>query len=190
MRHKIGLVLGAAALVAASAQAETEGSNFYAGAMFETFSVDSNNDVGSNDDINAAGITGIVGLSLSDYFAVEGQASFSPEGEEIGSSDAPLSIGLNSSFGIFAKASYPPKGAFSFYGRAGYLTADFDIRDVDFGNGEERTESQSDSGFAFGGGFELNFGAESKNTIRFGYTRADLDALPIDSFSVGYLRKF
>jgi len=190
MRQKLCFILGAAAVVAASAHAETEGPAFYAGATLDTFDVDSNNDVGSNDDINSSGITGLLGLSLTDYFAIEGQASFGSGDEEIGSTDAPLDIGLYSSFGIFAKASYPPKGAFSFYGRAGFLNVDFDIRDVDFGNGEERTESQTDSGFAFGGGIELNFGAEAKNTIRFGYTRADLEALPVDSFSVGYLRKF
>lgn len=184
-------LLSALGLLGLQQTAAADESGFYAGASYQVYDLDSNNGIGSNDDIN--GVSGLqltAGYAFNKYFSAEGELMFGLETTEKsvqGNSAELVDVGFNQGFGAYGKASLPIGENFAVFGRAGFTNLSFDVRDpVNAGS----TLDVDDSGLAWGGGFEFRFGENGNNAIRFDFIDASLDALPTQIYGISYNRRF
>ena len=166
-------MLAAAALLAVAPVANAEG--FYADAGYSFLSL---NDDGLDVDVGA--ITAHAGYEFNPYFAVEGEAGFGVDDDNVSALGVNVKAELESMFGLYARGQYPVTPDLNVFGRVGVVQADVKASALGF------SESADDTGFAFGAGGEYTFA--NNVYLRGEYTRHEIDDLDADVFglSVGY----
>lgn len=139
-------------------------------------------DLGS-ESLTATMATGRVGYQLNDYFAVEAEAGFGLDGDDIQRTvpvdtgiigtvnvDVDGSIEIKNYYGVFARGIFPVSDTFDIFGRIGYgsVEVEADATGTLAGLGSvSASESTSESDFAYGLGAEFSFGAASQHGLRF-----------------------
>lgn len=137
-------------------------------------------------DLNMGAIGGHAGYDFTPYFGVEGEVligvqdeSFTFEGVTA-EDDIELDIGVNSIFGVFAKANLPLGERFNAFARAGYAAGEFEIST----DGEDGF-SDSDTADGVGYGVGASFDFTQQIYVRGDITRYDFDGDAIDSAMAG-----
>lgn len=186
MKPYVLFALCASALPLTAQAQSAERSGFYGGIQVVAVDLDSNNDDGSNDDLQSEGFGLIAGFDVNRYFAIEGSAAIGGTRTEVGAGDDQfVEVGLESVFGAYGKAQYPFSQNVAVYGRVGFKSIEYEVRDPS--SATPSTLTVDDSGAAFGGGIEFSI---DKNTIRLDFTEFNGDALPTQSYTLAYIRKF
>jgi hypothetical protein len=162
---KTMLLAALAAGGSAAAQAET---GFYAGAGYTHF---------DGDDVALGGLTGRLGVRLHPNFAIEGEASFGVNDDEVG----PLKVELDHAVAAYGVGVLPVSPTIDLFARAGFASLEAD--------GAFGVARQADGdGFAFGVGGQIML------TDRFGvrgdYTRIDGDEVEQNAFGVSGVVRF
>ena len=164
-----------------SAQAEQP---FYFGAQYSQQSVDDASwDFGL--------VSGVAGYKLNDIFAIEGRLGVGVQDEEYSGVLNQAKIGIDNSYSVLGKASWPVLETLSVYGIAGFNKTkyDFKINDEDGG----LNDSLSEDGLIYGAGAELRI--TSNLSVNFEYAvlpelgddEVDFD---VDSLSAGINYRF
>ena len=164
------LMIAATALTGFASAAQAQDNGAYVGIGAATYEFDT------------VGIDGKVGYNFNQYFGVEGQGilGLRSKTEETGAGE--LRGKVDYTIGAFRVVRLPVSEKFEIFGRGGYhqtgVTAEF---------GGLETSGDVD-GFAAGGGAQYNL--DEMSGIRAEYTYLDGDGANLDTFSVGYVRKF
>ena len=175
----------------ALAEPEETGPQVYVGIGVASMDLDSENTVGSNDDIQSSGFTGYLGVEFNTILALEIDAALGGgDGDTISRGSDDVDVGLNSMFGAYARASLPVSRSVSLFGRAGFANVDYTVRDPSVGSGFEASTDRSDSGLALGIGLQISFDDELKHSLRADFTQIDTDTLPTQRYGLSYVRRF
>lgn len=179
MLKKIAVTLMALGCSAAvfSAQAEQP---FYFGAQYSQQSVDDANwDFGL--------VSGIAGYQFNEIFAVEGRLGLGVQDEEYSGELTWVNIGIDNSYSVLGKASWPLLETLSVYGIAGFNKTkyDFELNNENY--------SHSEDGLIYGAGAELRI--TQNLSLNFEYAVLpevgdDEDNLDVDSISAGINYRF
>lgn len=165
--------LGAAALLAPAASAQV-----YAGAGATVFTAEE-----GGVDVSVGALIGRAGYKANPFFGFEGEFAFGIQDDDIDVLGVPVSVGLESEYGVFAVGWLPVPLVGDLFGRVGYadLTIEADAGGI-------ASASADGSGLAYGAGFQ--FSNIPFTQLRFDYTRYEPDDGEIDSFGVSALFQF
>ncbi|GAA0678073.1 porin family protein [Rheinheimera tangshanensis] len=164
-----------------SAQAEQP---LYFGAQYSQQSVD-------DADWDFGLVSGVAGYKFNDIFAIEGRFGVGVQDEEYSGALTRVKLGIDNSYSVLGKASWPLLETLSFYGIAGFNKTKYDINI----NDEDGIldDSHSEDGLIYGAGAELRI--TSNLSINFEYAVLpelgdDEDNLDVDSLSAGITYRF
>jgi len=183
------LILGssiAALLPAAVAQGFYVDGGYSAASSELEFVDEEDADSTASFDLNMGAIGGHVGYDFTPYFGVEGEVligvqdgSFTFEDVAL-EDDIEFDVGMNSMFGVFAKANLPLGERFNAFARAGYAAGEFEIST----DGEDGV-SVSDTADGVGYGVGASFDFTQQIYVRGDFTRYDFAGGDIDSAMAG-----
>ena len=164
------ILIAATALTGFAGVAQAQDTGAYVGIGATTYEFDT------------VGIDGKLGYNFNEYFGVEGQGilGVSSDTETIGTTE--IKAKVDYTVGAFGVVRMPVAEQFEIFGRAGYHQTGVSLET----NGVE-IEGDVD-GFAVGGGAQFNL--DPMSGIRAEYTYLDGDGANLDTFSIGYVRKF
>lgn len=133
-------------------------------------------------EFDTVGIDGKLGYNFNDYFGVEGQGiiGLTSDTETIGGTAFKTKVDYT--IGGFGVLKLPVSEKLQLFARGGYHQTGVSLE-----TGGIETDADID-GFAYGGGVQFNVSPVSG--IRAEYTRLDADFSGLDTFSIGYVRKF
>ena len=164
-----------------SAQAEQP---LYFGAQYSQQSVD-------DADWDFGLVSGVAGYKFNDIFAIEGRLGVGVQDEEYSGALTRVKLGIDNSYSVLGKASWPLLETLSVYGIAGFNKTKYDINI----NDEDGIldDSHSEDGLIYGAGAELRI--TSNLSINFEYAVLpelgdDEDNLDVDSLSTGITYRF
>lgn len=160
------LAVSAALAVAAPAAAET---GVYANGGYTQFDAD---------DISLGGVTGRLGYRFHQNFAVEGEATFGVNDDQVGAVD----VELDHAVGVFAVGILPVAPNLDVFGRVGYGQIEASASVPGF------SASADEDGVAFGGGAQYMF--TPKFGVRGDYTRLEGEDDGVDTFAASAVVKF
>jgi hypothetical protein len=165
--------LGAAALLAPAASAQV-----YAGAGATIFTADA-----GGEDVSVGAILGRAGFKSNPFFGVEGEFAIGIQDDDIDVLGVPVSVGLDSEYGVFAVGWLPIPLVGDLFGRVGYadMTIEADVGGI-------ASASADGSGLAYGAGFQ--FSNIPFTQLRLEYTRYEPEDSEVDSFGVSALFQF
>ena len=164
-----------AALAAVSAPAFAQG--FYVDGGYQHIMIDED---GVDADLGA--VTGHLGYSFSDFFAVEAEGSIGVKDETVDILGTDVDLELNYLVGAFARGQLPLGQNATLFARAGVVNAELEV------SGPGASASESESGYGYGAGGEFMF--SERVGLRGEYTRYDIDDLEADTFTVAAVLKF
>ena len=164
-----------------SAQADQP---LYFGAQYSQQSVD-------DADWDFGLVSGVAGYKFNDIFAIEGRFGVGVQDEEYSGALTRVKLGIDNSYSVLGKASWPLLETLSVYGIAGFNKTKYDINI----NDEDGIldDSHSEDGLIYGAGAELRI--TSNLSINFEYAVLpelgdDEDNLDVDSLSAGITYRF
>lgn len=183
MLNKIALTLVGLSCSAAvfSAQAEQP---FYLGAQYSQQSVDD-----ASWDFGV--VSGVAGYKLNEVFAIEGRLGVGVQDEEYSGAFNTAKVGIDHSYSLLGKASWPVLETLSVYGIAGFNKTKYDFKVND---GDNIRDTYSEDGLIYGAGAEVRL--TSNLSINFEYAVLpeigddDEDNLDVDSISAGINYRF
>ncbi len=139
----------ASLLLTAAAQAADTGA--YAGLAFHRPTIEL--DAGPVDvNWNLTSFSVLGGYQFHSNFALEGRVAVGADDDKFGVQGNSVSVGIDRSYAMFAKASYPVADNFHLYGLAGYDYTKFNANAVIDGESEEIDTGEN--GLAYGVGFQ------------------------------------
>lgn len=183
MLNKIAVAMMAFGCSAAvfSAQAEQP---YYFGAQYSQQSVD---DVSWDFGVLSA----VAGYQFNDVFAIEGRFGLGIQDEEYSSALTSAKVGVDHSYSVLGKASWPVLETLSVYGMAGFNKTKYDFKVND---GDTLRDSHSEDGLIYGAGAELRFTPNLSFTFEYAVLPEigddDEDNLDVDSISAGINYRF
>lgn len=172
-----------AALSAVSAPAFAQG--FYADAGYSFIGIEVDED-GESGDVDLGALTGHIGYNFSEWLAVEAEGAIGIEDEEASFGGVTASVGLNYLVGAYAKGQIPIGERINLYARAGLVHAEVEAEVT--GAGFSGSESDSESGAAFGAGAEFFFTPQFG--IRGDFTRYDIEDTEADAITAAAIFRF
>lgn len=175
MKRKITLAIAAASAAAMPALAQEN--SWYGDIGYQFHSIDED---GADADIGT--ITGHVGYNFTPNLAAEGELGFGINDDEINVLGTGVDLGVNYLVGAYGRVQGSLGENFTVFARAGIVQIEVEAE----GPGASASESETGAGYGVGG--EYHF--DGKNGIRADYTRYDVEDLEVDSFLIGYSRKF
>lgn len=136
-------------------------------------------------------VSGVAGYKFNDIFAIEGRLGVGVQDEEYSGALTRVKIGIDNSYSVLGKASWPVLETLSVYGIAGFNKTKYDINI----NDEDGVldDSHSEDGLIYGAGAELRI--TSNLSVNFEYAVLpelgdDEDDLDVDSLSAGINYRF
>lgn len=184
MLNKIAVAIMALGCSAAvfSAQAEQP---YYFGAQYSQQSVD---DLSWDFGVLSA----VAGYQLNDVFAIEGRLGLGIQDEEYSDAFTSAKIGIDHSYSLLGKASWPVLETLSVYGMAGFNKTKYDFKMND--EGDTLRDSHSEDGLIYGAGAELRFTPNLSFTFEYAVLPEigddGEDNLDVDSISAGINYRF
>jgi opacity protein-like surface antigen len=131
---------------------------------------------------DTVGLDGKLGYNFNEFFSVEGQGivGLSSDTETIGGVEVKTKADYTiAGFGVLR---FPVTPELEIFGRGGYHQTGLSVETAGV-----KVDGDID-GFAYGGGVQYN--VSNLNSIRAEFTKLDADGGDLDTFSVGYVRKF
>ncbi len=175
MKRSITLACAAITIVAAPAFAQDSG--WYGDVGYQFHAID---DDGTDADIGT--ITGHVGYNFTPNLAAEGELGFGVTDEEVNVLGTNVDLGVNYLVGAYGRVQAPLSENLTVFARAGFVQIEVEA------DAPGASASDSETGAGYGVGGEFHF--DGQNGIRADYTRYDIEDLEVDSFLIGYSRKF
>lgn len=126
------------------------------------------------DPVNLGAIQGRLGVQFNPYIAVEGEAAFGIQDDEI----AGVSVELKHEIAAFLVGKVPVSESVNLFARVGYSSNEIEVAGA----------GVSGDGFAYGVGGEAFFTAN--DGVRLDWTKHDADGADANVWSIGYVRKF
>ncbi|ALZ74720.1 porin family protein [Rheinheimera sp. F8] len=159
----------ASLLIAAGAQAADTGA--YAGLAFHRPTIEL--DAGPVElNWNQTTFSALGGYQFHPYLAVEGRIAVGANDDKVGEQGNSLTVGIDRSYALFAKASFPLAEGVDVYGLAGYDYTKFNADAVV--DGKPENADTSENGFAYGVGAQ--YAVNDKFTLALEYlVRPDLE---------------
>lgn len=198
------IFLGAILIAATPASAD----GFYADGGFSATAVNADDAIDPVLDPNFKSLGGHIGVGVSKFISIEGEAligldselrfgsvtrsSFGEDAEQTQLTDIQTDVNLNYIIGGFARGTVPVTSKLNVFGRLGYAQAEIDsdttVREINLETEEvsiSYTGSNIDvvSGPAFGVG--ATYDVSDKVYIRGDFTRYDLDDGELDNIMIG-----
>lgn len=183
MLNKIAVAMIALGCSAAvfSAQAEQP---YYFGAQYSQQSVDD-----ASWDFGV--LSGVAGYQLNEVFAVEGRFGLGVQDEEYSGAFTSAEVGIDHSYSLLGKASWPVLETLSVYGIAGFNKTKYDFKVND--DGDYLSDSHSEDGLIYGAGAELRVTPNFSFTFEYAVLPElgdDEDNLDVESISAGVNYRF
>ncbi|HRD46852.1 MAG TPA: porin family protein [Caulobacter sp.] len=126
------------------------------------------------DPVNLGGIQARLGAQFNPHLAIEGEAAFGVQDDEI----LGVTVELSNEFAVFAVGKLPVSESVNLFARVGYSNTDIDVGGT----------SASGDGFAYGVGGEAFF--TENDGVRFDWTKHDADGADADVWAIAYVRRF
>ncbi len=173
------LLLSTAALtlIAAPAMAQSISSPQVSGSVGYT--------VLDGDDANLGAITGRVTAKMSQYFGVEGEASFGVKDDEVSFGGVNGDLSHEYDAAAYVVGTLPISPNFELFGRVGYGTTSIKADVAGF--------SVTEDGESVNYGAGANYFFDARNGVRADWTRRDFtddNGGELDTYGVSYVRRF
>jgi len=137
-------------------------------------------------DSDTGAIGGHAGYDFTPYFGIEGEVligvqdeSFTFEGATV-ADDVEVDVGMDSIFGVFAKANLPLGERFNAFARVGYAAGEVELS-TDVEGGVTLSDTADGVGYGVGASFDFT----PQIYVRGDFTRYDFEGADIDAAMAG-----
>ncbi|WP_233080966.1 porin family protein [Rheinheimera soli] len=136
-------------------------------------------------------LSAVAGYKFNDVFAIEGRFGLGIQDEEYSSALTSAKVGVDHSYSILGKASWPMLETLSVYGIAGFNKTKYDFKVND---GDTLRDDYSEDGLIYGAGAELHLTSNLSLNLEYAVLPEigddDEDNLDVESISAGINYRF